>query len=281
MENILLYDCSTIIKGIVKNRPSKIIKSPYVADVLLEDDTEILAHSPSLGCCGLSNSNAHVYLTKNTNPNTKTSHRIELAIFKETHNDFYNEEIIGINPKITEKIGIEAIKKNCIPGLEDIKLLQTEKKFGNSRFDVCGIDKNNNDFILEIKSVPLADYVDCISKERNEHIDSINSKKWNEKIAYFPDGYRKNKNDPISPRALKHIEELEKISLEGKYNCYLLFIIQRTDVNCFQTSNIDPIYKEAVSKASKNGVNIIVLQVNWNKEHGKAYFYSNKLPIYL
>ena len=151
----------------------------------------------------------------------------------------------------------------------------------NSRFDVCGIDKNNNDFILEIKSVPLADYVDCISKERNEHIESINSKKWNEKIAYFPDGYRKNKNDPISPRALKHIEELEKISLEGKYNCYLLFIVQRTDVNCFQTSNIDPIYKEAVSKASKNGVNITVLQVNWNKEHGKAYFYSNKLPIFL
>ena len=104
---------------------------------------------------------------------------------------------------------------------------------------------------------------------------------FNEKIAYFPDGYRNNKNDPISPRALKHIQELEKIVLEGKYKCFLLFIVQRTDVSFFQTSVIDPIYKEAVLKASNNGVKILVLQVDWNKEDGKAYFFSNKLPIIL
>ena len=33
-------------------------------------------------------------------------------------------------------------------------------------------------------------------------------------MSYFPDGYRKNANEPVSPRALKHIEELEKITLE-------------------------------------------------------------------
>ena len=78
-----------------------------------------------------------------------------------------------------------------------------------------------------------------------------------------------------------YIQELEKIVLEGKYKCFLLFIVQRTDVSFFQTSVIDPIYKEAVLKASNNGVKILVLQVDWNKEDGKAYFFSNNLPIIL
>ena len=68
---------------------------------------------------------------------------------------------------------------------------------------------------------------------------------------------------------------------KGKYKCYLLFIIQRTDIEYFQTSMIDPIYKEAVFSAANNGVGILTLQVNWNKEDGKAYFYSNNLPIKL
>ena len=281
MENIILFDCNHIIKGTVIHRPSKNIKSPYVADVKLEDGTEILAHCPSLGCCGLSNSGSEVYLTKNNSETTKTSHRVDLAIYQELKNGISYKQIVGLNPKITEKIGFQAIKSNCIQELQNVKLLETEKKFGNSRFDIYGIDSENNEFILEIKTVPLADYVDCDKKDRKNYIDLIEQKMFHEKIAYFPDGYRKNKNDPISPRALKHIQELEKIVLEGKYKCFLLFIVQRTDVSFFQTSVIDPIYKEAVLKASNNGVKILVLQVDWNKEDGKAYFFSNNLPIIL
>jgi sugar fermentation stimulation protein A len=281
MENIILFDSSPIIKGTILHRPSKNIKSPYVADVILEDGTEILAHCPSLGCCGLSNSGSSVYLTKNTGISTKTSHRVDLAIYQELNHNISYKEIIGLNPKISEKIGFNAIKNNCIQELQNVKLLETEKTFGNSRFDIYGIDNENKEFILEIKTVPLADYVDCDKKDRKNYVDLIEQKMFNEKIAYFPDGYRKNKNDPISPRALKHIQELETIVLEGKYRCFLLFIVQRTDVSCFQTSVIDPIYKEAVLKASNNGVKILVLQVDWNKEDGKAYFYSNNLPIIL
>ena len=281
MEDIVLFDSSPIIKGTILHRPSKNIKSPYVADVILEDGTEILAHCPSLGCCGLSNSGSTIYLTKNNGTNTKTSHRVDLAIYQETNHNISYKEIIGLNPKISEKIGFNAIKNNCIQELQNVKLLETEKTFGNSRFDIYGIDNEHNEFILEIKTVPLADYVDCDKKERKNYLDLIEQKMFNEKIAYFPDGYRKNKNEPISPRALKHIQELETIVLEGKYKCFLLFIVQRTDVSSFQTSVIDPIYKEAVLKASNNGVKIIVLQVDWNKEDGKAYFYSNNLRIIL
>ena len=39
-------------KAIIINRPSKTIKSPYLADIQINNTIE-LAHSPSLGLCGL------------------------------------------------------------------------------------------------------------------------------------------------------------------------------------------------------------------------------------
>ena len=42
-----------MIRGTIVKRPSKHCKSPYVADVVLENGEEVIAHAPSLGCCGL------------------------------------------------------------------------------------------------------------------------------------------------------------------------------------------------------------------------------------
>ena len=118
-------------------------------------------------------------------------------------------------------------------------------------------------------------------KDRLKNLELIKNKNINQKISYFPDGYRKNKNEPVSPRALKHIQELEKIKLEeDNIRCILLFVVQRIDVEVFQTSNLDQIYKDAVKKAYDNGVEIKVIQIKWN-ELGTGYFYSNNLRINL
>ena len=161
-----------------------------------------------------------------------------------------------------------------------MKEIKTEQVFENSRFDIWGKDENDTEFILEIKTVPLADYVDMTKKDRLKNIDYINTRNVDQKISYFPDGYRKNKNDPVSPRALKHIQELEKIKLERNIRCILLFVVQRIDVEVFQTSNLDSIYKDAVKKAYDNGVEVEVIQINWNIE-GIGYFHSNNLNISL
>jgi len=57
---MILYQTLPLFKAKVIKRPSASIKSPYVADILLVDDNNeplddvlYLAHSPSLGCCGL------------------------------------------------------------------------------------------------------------------------------------------------------------------------------------------------------------------------------------
>jgi DNA-binding sugar fermentation-stimulating protein len=146
----------------------------------------------------------------------------------------------------------------------------------DSRFDFSGIDSNDLPFIMEVKNVPLADYEDITAKDRKKKC--YDHREYNSKVAYFPDGYPKKTSDPLSPRALKHVRELTLIKKESKTRCILCFVIQRTDVNRFQPSIIDPEYREAVKEAIKTGVEIITLVVQWTKK-GEAYFVRDDLPI--
>jgi DNA-binding sugar fermentation-stimulating protein len=83
---------------------------------------------------------------------------------------------------------------------------------------------------------------------------------------------------PVSPRALKHIRELTLIKRESKTRCIMCYVIQRTDVDRFQPSIIDPEYRAAVKEAVEAGVEIITLVVQWTKD-GEAHFVRDDLPI--
>jgi DNA-binding sugar fermentation-stimulating protein len=58
----------------------------------------------------------------------------------------------------------------------------------------------------------------------------------------------------------------------------MCYVIQRTDVNRFQPSIIDPEYREAFKTAIDSGVEIITMVIQWTKE-GEAYFVRDDLPI--
>ena len=280
---LVLYQIPDPVKGTVIKRPSFHCKSPYMADVVIEQELgetahEVLAHTPSLGCCGLAEKRSNVILSKIESKTAKSSHRIELSI----HRDGLNQEIVGINPKLSEVIAERCLQNNCIDGLYNIKSYKREVTELNSRFDFTGVDDQGREFVMEIKSVPLADYVDAPKKEKKKLLEEIpeEQKKFNNKIAYFPDGYRKNNTDLVSPRALKHIQELQEIVETTGKRGILCFMIQRADASSFQPSNIDPLYKLAVQTAWKNGVEIKTVQVKWD-ENGKCVYVRNDLPINL
>ncbi|MDC1151624.1 DNA/RNA nuclease SfsA [Pelagibacteraceae bacterium] len=276
-----LFSLNGVTRGLITSRPSKTCKTPYVADIVIDGDdtTEELCHSPSLGCCGLAEKGKTVILSKLTTGKTKCSHRVELAILTEERNP-ERELIIGINPKLGETIAELCLQKDCVLGLTNIQSYRRETKMLNSRFDFTGVDENGREFIMEVKSVPLADYVDVPKKERKNYKKEIEEAAQDDKISYFPDGYRKNSTAVVSPRALKHITELKEIVTTTDKRAILCFIIQRTDVKQFQPSNIDLVYKEAVIDAWKSGVEIKTLQVEWNRE-GECVFVRNDLPINL
>lgn len=269
--SIILHTLPQLIKGTILKRPSKEIKSPYVADVLLEDNTEIIGHTASLGCCGLAEKDSDVLMICSDNPKTKCSHKIMISQFEEKGHKI----CVGINPKLAEKITYNALKNHCVLGLK-AKTIAREKTIMNSRFDFVGKDENDDFYILEVKNVPLADYVDMESKHRKKM--SFDDKEWNDKIAYFPDGYRKKKDATVSERAVKHVTELMEIKKkEPKVRTILLFVIQREDVSSFQPSRLDKIYLDAIRDAYENGVEIKTLQVVWREN--ECYFINNNLPI--
>jgi DNA-binding sugar fermentation-stimulating protein len=273
-----------LIEGQVIKRPSKYIKTPYVADIRCEDE-EVLGHTASLGCCGLADVNATVLISLSpeskskpkNQANMKCSHTVYLSVLRDT----YNEQIIGIHPKLAETLTESALSSNLLSRLQNIRKYRREtaiyiKDKIDSRFDFTGIDQNGIPFIMEVKNVPLADYEDVTAKERAKM--DFSDRDLNSKVAYFPDGYRKKSSDPVSPRALKHIRELTLIKKETNTRCIMCYVIQRTDVNRFQPSVIDPDYRNAFKDAVEAGVEIITMVISWNKS-GEAYFVRDDLPI--
>ena len=289
----VLLKIDKLIEGQIIKRPSKYIKTPYVADILYENE-EVLGHTASLGCCGLADVNAIVLMTLSpeskikTKPknqaNMKCTHTVYLSVLKNGE----NEQIIGIHPKLAETLTESALTSNLLSRLQNIKKYRREtaiyiKHKIDSRFDFTGVDQNGIPFIMEVKNVPLADYEDVTAKERSKM--DFSDRDLNSKVAYFPDGYRKKTSDPVSPRALKHIRELTLIKremLESSQNirCIMCYVIQRTDVNRFQPSVIDPEYRAAFKEAIETGVEIITMVVSWNR-NGEATFIRDDLPITL
>jgi DNA-binding sugar fermentation-stimulating protein len=279
----LLLKIDNLIEGEIIKRPSKYIKSPYVADIeICSTDNKILGHTASLGCCGLADVGARVLMlqipkTKSISDKICCEYRVYLSVIREKE----KEIIVGIYPKLAEQLTELALKNNLLKKLQNIKSYKRETKIFvpnlvDSRFDFSGIDENGIPFILEVKNVPLADYEDVTAKDRKKM--SFENRTINSKVAYFPDGYRKKSTDPVSPRALKHINELSLIKRMSKTRCIMCYVIQRTDVNRFQPSIIDPEYRQAFIDAVKYGVEIITMILEWTRE-GEAYFIRDDLPI--
>lgn len=287
----LLISLDNLIEALVVKRPSKLIKSPYVSDLKLdnnEDEKEHLGHSPSLGCCGLADNGRKVlvqYIDTSKNKNKKDDSKLkcEYRIYCAIHQEGTNNEIIGIYPKLAEELFESALNKNLISKLMNVKEYKRETKIFieghvDSRFDFSGIDENGTKFILEVKNVPLADYEDLPSKERKKM--DYSDRDFNSKVAYFPDGYRKSSKEPISVRAVKHLENLTYLKNLHKetIRCLICFVIQRNDAERFQPSIIDPNYVNTLKNAHENGVEIITLKIRWDRD-GNSYFVTDNLPI--
>lgn len=294
----MLLNIGPLIEGTIIKRPSKHIKSPYVADVLIYDNEvqkEIIAHSASLGCGGLAEETANVLLsilpTKGGDDNKKCTHRICLSIVSDSEHPGC-EAVVGIYPKLAEQLAENALKNGNLSWLQshDFKretVIKIKDKV-DSRFDFTGIDENGIPFIMEIKNVPIANYEETpfMKKPKNSKKASFtpdySNYSFTSKVAYFPEGYRKKITDTVSPRALKHVKELTIIKNESNpekpMRCILCFVIQRNDVDRFQTCSYDPEYKEAVKVAHNSGVEIMAISVKWDK-NGVATLMQDNLPI--
>jgi DNA-binding sugar fermentation-stimulating protein len=264
---VLLYSLpKELIKGKVLSRPSKKVKSPYLADVLLlEENKEVLCHTAALGCSGHIIEDSIVWVLEKEETNSKSSH--EIYLIEE------NGTMIGCHPLVANKIAYRLLKNNSV--LPNTKDVISEYTIGDCRFDFLA-KCDDRMTVVEVKSVPIADYIDGTTKEVQSYLKEKSISK--EKIAIFPycttANKRKLSNEPLSDRALKHVVHLT--NLVKSTRCVLLFIVQRTDVSQFCITKLDPTYKDACKKALDAGVVIKAISVRWDN---RFCYYEKELEI--
>ena len=265
-------------KAIIIDRPSKTIKSPYLADIIIKDLIE-LAHSPSLGLCGLIINETQVMVSTCEEGCRKSKYTIELVYIN-------NVGWIGANPQYGNKIFSSFINK--FSEFNEYKIEKAEIKVLNSRLDFLLVNDKNEKFYVEVKNVPLVDSVNSDKSnndsDKSKKLDNSDnkSKKSSQIAAIFPDGYKNSKNQCISDRAYKHLEELIELKKKG-FRTALVFIIQREDPEFFKPNYArDKIYSEKLKEAYDKGVEIYAYKFKWIiKNNIGSCKFIKKIPINL
>jgi DNA-binding sugar fermentation-stimulating protein len=271
--------------AVVVARPSKTVKTPYVADIMFADDPTIYqAHAPSLGCSGLVDVDSNVYVSGKPPKTEKDAAKTTHTIYGTT---VYGGWRVGVNPMIANKVVRRIIEAGLDrDNFKDIASIDQEVTIGDSRVDIRLKHGDGSVSWVEVKNVPLAHYRNAVEGCKDYRAAAVPaavpgqlSDKQAEKIALFPDGYRKNKADAISPRATKHLENLMERVAAGD-RAYCVFLCQRTDAVRFEPAALDTIYSETIKRAVAAGVNILCYAVEWSRDF-KTLVFKDRLPVYV
>ena len=160
----MLYRYSTpLVRGKVTARPSKQIKSPYVADCVVDGqgDTSVLCHCPSLGLGGLISAGESVLLLKSESAKASTAYKVEVAL-EETCNQ--NQESTAptqvlSNPLLCEKLAEKALELNLLPSFSQhspVVKIERQVVVGGSRIDFLLKHVDGSRTLIEVKNSPLA-----------------------------------------------------------------------------------------------------------------------------
>jgi len=236
----MLHTLPGLIRVTVVKRPSSKIKSPYVADVRLEDGSEALCHTPGLGCCGLVATGRAIYVSK-TSDGKKTQYTAQIAECTDSEGMYY----VGIHPMVSQ-----CVATKLLPKINADATWKSEVKINaHTRLDFVGTLSSGKKIYVEIKNAMIS-LCDMGRAQRR---------------AVFPEGFRKSKNDTVSPRAVKHAETLGELA--GGFetdSAHLVFIVPRNDCkDGLELNKTDPTYCDAVSDAIKKGVNVWAFGLNF------------------
>lgn len=256
----MLVHLPQLFKATVINRPSKTIKSPYVADIKLEDGTTALCHTPGLGCCGLVSTDRTIFVSKAANPEAKTAYTAQISESQDSEGPYY----VGIHPMRSQEVAGKLLTK-----LTSQPLVWKSEVTINShtRLDYVGTNPYGKKTYVEVKNAMIGLEHQAVQRVKRR--------------AIFPEGYRKSLADTISPRAVKHAETLaDLVKLPDTEAAYLMFIVPRNDcLEGLELNRLDPIYCKAVTAAMVAGVKVRVFSLEFSPD-GQITF-QKRLNFYI
>jgi sugar fermentation stimulation protein A len=263
----MLLALPPLASAAVEARPSKTLKSPYVADVCIAtEDSSIkerkgLCHSPGLGCSGLVACGRSIWVSAATGAGAKTQWTARLAQCADSEGPF----LVGIHPLDCQKAAAELLDSLLTFGQGTARWASEVCIDAHTRLDYVGTLEDNKKVYVEVKTA-------MISHET--------AKPRAERRAIFPEGFRRSAKDTVSPRAVKHCETLAAL-LERPDTAasILLFVVPRTDCEAgLQLNPADPIYCAAVREAVRKGVEVRVVGL---KPTLVGLEFSRELPFIL
>lgn len=235
--NMNLYSFpSPLIAATVIKRPSAVIKSPYVCDVRLDDGRTGLCHTPGLGCCGMVEAGKRIYVS-NSSAGAKTAWTAQLAECSDADGTYY----VGVHPMVSQ-----AIARQLLSRLDADAVWKSEVAIDtHTRLDYIGVRGSSSGdqkkVYVEVKTAMVSMQTEVRRCERR---------------AVFPEGYRKKKGEPVSPRAIKHAETLGELAAGGS-RAIMLYIIPRGDCGGgVELGTRDPAYQTAICNAIHRGVEL-------------------------
>lgn len=195
----------------------------FLADIVLEDGSEITAHCPNPGAMlGLNMPGLPVWVSRAPDPKRKLAHTLELVEV--------DGGLVGINTMHPNRLVAEALATDAIPELSGYAVHRREVKYGQA---------SRVDFLLEAPDRPR-----CWLEVKNCHLRRTGT------LAEFP--------DCVAARSTKHLRELEAMVAEGE-RAVALFVVQRTDCDAFSACHdLDPAFACGLEAAADAGVEVLV-----------------------
>jgi sugar fermentation stimulation protein A len=216
----------------------------FLADIRLEDGTQITAHVPNTGSMrSTSAPESLVGLSSSDSADRKYRYTLEII-------EGQGGAMVGVNTMRTNRIVEESVREGRISSLAGFDEIRREVPYGEaSRIDLLLSSPAGRRCYVEVKNVTY--------KEGD--------------TALFPDA--------VTERGTKHLRELEKM-VEAGYRAVIFFLVNRNDCDKIAAArHIDPTYADALHRAASCGVEVIsyctrvsffeitierALEVDWN-----------------
>ncbi|OHY52663.1 sugar fermentation stimulation protein SfsA [Shewanella algae] len=195
----------------------------FLADVRLDDGTEITLHCPNTGSMkNCQFPGERVWFSCSDNPKRKYAHTWELM-------QTPDGDLIGVNTGRANALVEEGIQTGVIKELQGYQNLKREVKYGdeNSRIDIFLSEGAEADCYIEVKNTTLLE----------------------EGHGYFPDA--------VTSRGQKHLRELMSVVKSGQRGV-LVFLVQHTGIKTVSAAHhIDSKYADLLNEAIDTGVEVL------------------------
>jgi sugar fermentation stimulation protein A len=204
----------------------------FLADIALDDGTEITAHCPNPGAMlGLNTPGLRAWVSRSDDPRRKLPYTLELVEA--------DGGLVGVNTLHPNRLVAEALAADSIPELAGYASRRPEVRYGtNSRVDFLLEAPDRARCWVEVKGVTLhrgaglAEWPDCVSQ-----------------------------------RGTRHLIELSAKAEEGD-RAVVLFVVQRTDCARFALAHdLDAAFSRAMDRAMACGVEVLAYGCDMAPEH--------------